>query len=125
MGSPDGSGGQNSSDRESDGGDGGSSDSSSSSSADSETEATDNPSTPQLPPKEGSLAFYKAARDEPVWSLGGQQCAATSQQAAFLLMHLKREGRMRNGPFERCASTAAEHAYCLPPNPHSKHCLCM
>ncbi len=57
-------------------------------------------------PKEGSLEYYKAARDEPVWKLGDQQCAATTQQAAFLLMHLKREGHIRNGPFERYAFTA-------------------
>ena len=60
---------------------------------------------------EGSLEYYKAARGEPVCKLGDQRCAATTQQAAFLLMHLKREGRIRNGPFERYASTAmhADH----------------
>ena len=108
MGSPGGSGGQGSSSHDPDGDDGG--DSSSSSSTDGETEAADNPCAPGLAPKEGSLAYFKAARDAPVWSLGGQQCAATTQQAAFLLMLLKREGRIRNGPFERCASVAGHAA---------------
>lgn len=50
-------------------------------------------------PKEGSLGFFKAARDEPMWKLGHQVCAATTQQATL-------EGCIRNRPFKRCASTA-------------------
>ena len=59
-------------------------------------------------PQEGSCSqeYHKAKCNAPVWKLGGQQCAATTQQAAFLLMYLRREGRMMNGSFERYASTA-------------------
>lgn len=52
-------------------------------------------------PKEDSLRWYKNARDQPLWKLGDQQCPATTQQAAFLMMEQKRTGRIRDKPFER------------------------
>ena len=112
-GGPGGHDGSSGSSESDDGGDGGGSSICTTSTSSKPQSSADSLCTPPPAPKEGSLAYYKAARDEPVWSLGGQQCAATTQQAAFLLMQLKREGRIRNGPFERCAP-AAGHAQCLP-----------